>query len=177
MHRGEGRGSGWNGCGSLSRVLTLDAAGRLSQTPAAKLRQLRHAPESLPRTPLGGHQPADIRTAGNALEIVARLRPDSAAAGGLRLVAPGPRSTEIKFDGRILDVAGTRVPLQLATGAPLELHLFLDRCVLEVFIAGGREFVTCVVNPLPEDLAVEVFAYGGRAVVESLNLWALRAIW
>lgn len=74
-------------------------------------------------------------------------------------------------------MAGTRVPLQLATGETLELHLFLDRSVLEVFIAVGREYVNCVVNPLPEDLAVEVFAYGDRAVVESLNLRALCAIW
>ena len=72
---------------------------------------------------------------------------------------------------------GTRVPLQLAPGEPLVLHLFLDRSVLEVFIDGGRECVTRVVDPLPEDLAVEVFAHRGRAVVESLRLWRLRSIW
>ena len=69
------------------------------------------------------------------------------------------------------------MPLQRAPGEPLVLHLFLDRSVLEVFIDGGRECVTRVVDPLPEDLAVEVFAHRGSAVVESLRLWRLRSIW
>ena len=177
MRRGEGRGRGWNGCVSLPRVLTLDAAGRLRQTPAAELRQLRFAPASLSRLVLEDASRRVPGTAGNALEIGARLRPGSAAASGLRLVAPsGHRDTVVAYDGRILDVAGTRVPLQRAPGEPLVLHLFLDRSVLEVFIDGGRECVTRVVDPLPEDLAVEVFAHRGRAVVESLNLWRLRSI-
>ena len=79
MRRGEGRGRGWNGCVSLPRVLTLDAAGRLRQTPAAELRQLRHAPASLPRLALEDASRRVPGTAGNALEIVARLRPGSAA--------------------------------------------------------------------------------------------------
>ena len=178
MRRGEGRGRGWNGCVSLPRVMTLDADGRLRQTPAAELQQLRHAPASLPRTVVEDAVRQVPGATGNTLEIVACLQPGSAAACGLRYVSPGAGSdTVIVYDGRVLDVAGTRVPLQLRAGEPLALHLFLDRTVLEVFIDGGRECATRVIAPLPEDVAVEVFAHRGRAVVESLHLWRLRSIW
>ena len=178
MRRGEGRGRGWNGCVSLPRVMTLDAAGRLRQTPAAELQQLRHAPVSLPRMVLEDTSHRVPGAAGNALEIVARLRLDSAAATGIRLVSPNADGHPvINYDGRILNVAGTQVPLQLAPDEPLTLHLFVDRSVLEVFINGGRECVTRVVDPLPANLAVEVFAHRGRALVEALHLWQLRSIW
>ena len=178
MRRGEGRGRGWNGCVSLPRVMTLDADGRLRQSPAAELQQLRHAPASLPRTVLEDATRRVPGAAGNTLEIVVRLQPGSAAACGLRLVSPGAgRGTVVGYDGRFADVAGTRVPLRLPASEPLALHLFLDRTVLEVFIDDGCACATRVIDPLPGDLQVEVFAHRGRAVVESLQLWRLRSNW
>ena len=193
MRRGEGLGRGWNGCVSLPRVMALDSAGRLRQSPAAELRQLRHAPASLSRTVLEDTSQRVREAAGNTLEIVARLQLDSAATTGLRLggvagaggdagsrllgVARAGRDTVISYDGSILDVAGTRVPLRRPAREPLTLHLFLDRSVLEAFIDDGRACVTRVIDPLPAEATIEVFADRGRAVVESLDIWQMRPIW
>ena len=178
MQRGEGRGRGWNGCVSLPRAMALDLGGRLLQTPAAELLELRGAPATLPRTTVlqdaGRRVPG---SPGSAFEVVVWYRHGTAAVSGLRLVASGRHAVEIGYDGRVLHVAGTEVSLPLDEREPLRLHLYVDRSVLEVFIDGGRECVTRVIEPLPPEVAVEVFAHRGRAVIEGIIVWPLRSIW
>jgi beta-fructofuranosidase len=90
----------------------------------------------------------------------------------------GKRAVTIRCDGTMLDVEGVKVSLKRADEkAPLTLHLFLDKSVMEVFVNGGRACVTRVIYPGEEDKAVEVFAEGGTAILESLESWELSPIW
>ena len=69
-------------------------------------------------------------------------------------------------------VQAQEAPFDLAQGETLNLRLFLDRSVLEVF-ANGRQCITQRMYPRPESLGVVLFSRGGGANVESLQAWDL----
>jgi hypothetical protein len=48
---------------------------------------------------------------------------------------------------------------------------------MEAFINGGRESVTRVIYPGDKDLGIEVFSQGGKARVESIDIWQMASIW
>ena len=117
---------------------------------------------------------------GDTLEVICRLEPGDAKACGLKVRRSddGARAVTLRFDGKMLDVAGTRLPLQLDRDErALALHVFLDRSVLEVFADGGRECITRVIYPGQADLGIEVFAEGGTARLESMDVWEMKSVW
>ena len=68
-------------------------------------------------------------------------------------------------------VAAQAAPFELAAGEPLELRIFLDRSVLEVF-ANRRECITQRIYPTRADsLGVRLFSNGGSADIKSIRAW------
>ena len=67
------------------------------------------------------------------------------------------------------------LPSPLAS-KPLELRVFLDRSVLEVY-AGNRLCVTRVIPAGPAQEGVEIWARGGAANLKSLESWPMSSIW
>ena len=68
-------------------------------------------------------------------------------------------------------------PFLLAEGEPLELRIFLDRSVVEVF-ANRRLCLTKRIYPSRSDsLGVALFARGGRAKMRSMDAWHMSSIW
>ena len=60
---------------------------------------------------------------------------------------------------------------------PLELRVFVDRSVIEVF-ANGRHYLAMRIYPARKDsLGVQVFALGGGATLRSLDVWEMAAVW
>jgi sucrose-6-phosphate hydrolase SacC (GH32 family) len=172
-------GQGWNGCLTLPRLLTLHADGTLGQAPPPELQQLRGEAAKLADVALADSAKVLEQVQGDALEIMAEFEPGDAKSFGLRVrrAADGSRAVTIRYDGRELDLAGTKVPLPLREGEKtLRLHVFVDHSVLEVY-AGDRECVTRVVYPEAKDVGVEVFASGGRATLRTLQAWRLKTIW
>ena len=104
----------------------------------------------------------------------------NAKAFGLnvRQSADGKNAVTIKYENDILNVAGTEVKLpSVAKDKKLTLHVFIDKSVLEVFINGGRATVTRAEYPGLQDMAVSVFAEGGKATVKSFDAWELKSIY
>jgi len=65
------------------------------------------------------------------------------------------------------------LPLALAPGEPLELTVFLDRSVLEVF-ANGRQCITQRIYPtLSESQGLHIFCVGGVAHVRRIDNWRI----
>jgi len=68
-------------------------------------------------------------------------------------------------------VRAQAAPFALAPGERLQLRVFLDHSVLEVF-ANGRQCLTQRVYPTRRDsVGVSLFARGGVATVERLDVW------
>lgn len=71
----------------------------------------------------------------------------------------------------------TTFPADLPPGGSLELRLFWDRSLLELFARDGRDVCTRVMASGGEPVAVEAFAEGGTARLRKLRGWEIEAIW
>lgn len=176
--RGFAPGRGWNGALALPRVLTIGPDGHLQQAPVPELQQLRDRRYRLTDTAIdsAGYLLAELQ--GDALELQLLVEPgDDKFLLRLRRAADGSRSVDICYDGTVLDVVGTQVPLQLGHHEPLKLHVFLDRSLLELFVNGGRLAITRVIDPPVEDVGVELLTEGGSAGLIALEAWTMQSIW
>ena len=187
--------AGWSCCMTVPRVLTLRDDLTLGVEPAPELAALRKDGWHLEDVPIASADGAALRgVRGDCLEIQASVDPAKAARVGLKVRrAPGGvRETEIAFDrrSRRLEVVRQRATgtrgvrretaggkLALRRGEKLHLRIFLDRSVIEVF-ANGRAALTTRVYPSRRDaLGVALFAEGGKARVECLDIWPMETIW
>jgi sucrose-6-phosphate hydrolase SacC (GH32 family) len=177
--RGFKEGRGWNGCFTVPRIVSMDADGHLRQAPAPELQKLRGPQCTFAGTGIRNATNYLQNLSSDAIEIEAEIDPGDAQSVGLRLraSADGARGITISYDGAALDVAGTKAKLPLPENQKtLQLRVFLDRSVLEVY-ANERVCTTRVVYPGENDLAVGVFASGGEAKIKSLRAWPLETIW
>ena len=190
------RASGWAGILSLPRVLSLNADGTLRIEPLPDLQSLRADHRrftDLPLAPAAFQHLDEVQ--GDCLEISAVLEPQDAEAMGLKLRrSPGgeeetlvlykPAESRIELDvtrssldasaiGR--ETQGTS--LELASGEPLELRIFLDRSVVEVFVNSRLCLTKRIYPSRPDSLGVGLLAHGGIAMLRSMDVWKMNAIW
>ncbi len=113
---------------------------------------------------------------GGALEINARLTLQGTRSPRLcRAAEDGSRGIPIEYDGTSLRVGETTVAL--SSGPSVDLQIFLDRSVLEVFVNDGEQVITQVVYPERGDQGIGLFADGGEAAFESVRVWRMASIW
>ncbi|MEN4099280.1 MAG: GH32 C-terminal domain-containing protein, partial [Anaerolineaceae bacterium] len=132
---------------------------------------------------------------GRALELQAVFSMDAPAREvGLRLFCSpaGDEYTEIVYDrekGALslrrshasLDSRANRDDrggeLELEPGEDLELRIFIDHSVIEVF-ANGRAALTGRVYPVRKDsTGIQVFSKGGNGSLAGLNAWRMLPVW
>jgi len=190
------RASGWAGVMSLPRVLSLASDGTLRIQPVPELQVLRREHRrfaDLSVRPDGSLRLED--TGGDCLEVVAVLEPRGADVVGLKVrrSPDGEEETLILYNSAehllTLDVSrsslsadvigrhGQSGPLELATDQPLELDIFVDHSIVEVF-ANSRQCLTKRIYPSrPDSVGLEVFARGSSATVRSLDVWQMSPVW
>ena len=163
---------------SLPRVLTLDKNEKLIQTPAPELKKLRDKQYTLPKLVLKSKEERLKDVNGDMMEIITEFETGSAKAFGLKIRQSddGKEAITIQYNGDTLNVAGTKVPLNLPSGK-LKLQVFIDKSVLEVFINDGEMSVSRVEYPGENDLGVSVFAEKGDVTLNSFNAWNMKSIW
>ena len=185
---------GWSGVMSLPRELTLRSDGRLGMAPASELAALRgeHVVYEARELPAGTLLLDELHSDG--LELRISIAPGAATRVGLLLrAAPdGSEVTLLSYDcvaGQLFldstrasldpDVIGDLRggSLQLAPNETLELHIFLDRSVIEVF-ANGRAALSGRIYPIQEGSdGVALVAEGGTARLLALDAWFMASIW
>lgn len=181
---------GWSGTMSLPRVLSLPADGRLRMNPPPEIESLRY--NAAKRRGLTVAADATLPVpgiAGTSLEVdLSIAAPDARQYGITVCTSPnGEEQTRIYYDAadRKLKVDTTRSssgaspkgieagPLELAAGEPLQLRVFVDKSVVEVF-ANGRQAVVRRIYPIrPDSVGVTLFSNGGTARVETLEAWEM----
>ncbi len=102
----------------------------------------------------------------------------SGAGGGVPIVQPWPQPSASflpdPLDGRA-DVRVQEAPFALRQGESLQLRIYLDRSVLEVF-ANGRQCMAQRIYPTRGDsTGVALFSRGGAATVRRPRAWDLAA--
>ncbi|MGH9432119.1 MAG: glycoside hydrolase family 32 protein [Terriglobia bacterium] len=189
----EQRAAGWAGVMSLPRVLSMGEDQTLQIEPAPELQVLREPLHRLKNLEVRGYVPLP-RVRGGCLEIDAEIVCGSAEEFGLivrqspdseeeTIIALNPSRGQLTLDTRrsSLDpgtVRGVyRGPLEIQPGIPVQLSIFLDRSVIEVF-ANRRACLTARIYPTRSDsLGARLFAKDGKITVKKLSTHTMRSIW
>lgn len=80
---------------------------------------------------------------------------------------------EPTIEGFPLTVSEQRVPFELKAGESLQLDIFIDRSIIEVF-ANGRQCITQVVYPeLENSKSVKIFSGGEAMQVKKVQAWKM----
>ena len=138
---------------------------------------------------------------GNAIELNLTIEPGSAHEVGL-YVLRSPDSQETtrisffpkghpRFGSALLQIDGTSSsirndliprppeigPLNIDDDQPVELRIFVDRSIVEVF-ANGRQCLTLRAYPDRDDsVGVSLFARGGSAKFTDIEAWQMECVW
>ena len=187
---------------TLPRHYWLDSANALMMAPVAEVETLRSDRRSVGpmEIPANGEVVLDD-IGGKAIELRATIDPGAAREVGLyALRSPdGAERTRISLypnDHRRFETSSLQIdvsessirddvwarsaeigPIAMKQGELLELRVFIDRSVIEVF-ANDRQCLTVRVYPGRDDSrGVSLFARGGGARLVSLDCWQMRSIW
>ena len=120
-----------------------------------------------------------LEARGDALEIYAKIVPGDADLSGLRLRRSddGKDAVTVAYDHSSVIAAGIDMPHTLPAGRQeLELRIFLDKSVIEVFVDGGSKALTNYIDPGINNLGIELFSQGGSATFKGIDIWEMEPI-
>ncbi len=184
--------AGWSGSISLPRVLSINPDGALRMDPPPELARLRGHHHQIADVEVAGFIPAP-QIQGRSLEIQLAMDPGDAKESGIsvRRSPDAAEETTISYQAATHKIVMTTTrsslspdagggtyqgAVELDTGEPLRLTVFLDGSVVEIF-ANGRTCLTGRIYPTRSDsLGVGIFAREGRARVKSLDAYEMKAI-
>jgi levanase len=188
--------SPWRSAMSVPREVelrTVDGRPQLVQAPVASVETLETGQRHSERGPVTGERTLTKR--GDVLDIRASFRPGSASRLGLKVLTnANGDETVIGYDvaAGMLSVDRTKsgaaaaalpgfpgvhsAPVALRDGL-LRLRVLVDRSLVEVFAQGGERTIADQVYPTPGSDGLKVFAAGGTATLESLEIRELRSTW
>lgn len=177
---------GWSGVFSLPRTLWLREDGTLGIAPAQELAQLRMEGQCLEGGAVEGERPVAVKRP-LSCELELRVEPGDWARAGLALHwdRRGTRATCIWWDARagqlVMDASESggegesfveRAPLELKPGEALELTVYIDRSVIEVF-ANGRQAIARRVYALGGDVPTLCLMGEGGPVFSAVQAWEM----
>lgn len=183
--------AGWSGVMSLPRVVSVLADGTLGTAPASEVEKLRGA-----HIHFSGHQLSDDQNlplgqiSGHAMEMAISLAPDVSGSVTLEVLksCDGGEKTRIAYnaDTQTLvidtsesslnqDINGDVFSLQDAgiTGRPIDLRVFVDHSVIEVFLNDAKAISGRAYPTSAESVGVNVLADNGFDGVQGVDVWAL----
>jgi beta-fructofuranosidase len=172
--------AGWAGAMSLPRVLSLNSNNELQMEVAPAVQQLRAAHTSITHdpSPMARQKLLDsLRVYDLATELKLEFHPKTEnfeirlqSKSGENFVAI---SCATKSAGLELRVDNVSAPLSGASGSPVQLHMFLDGSVLEVF-ANGTTSLTKRVYRIPSSPLM--LKLRGDVELTSLDAWQITPI-
>ena len=186
----------WRGAQSIPRELRLRRYSdglRLVQNPIRELQSLRG--ESIQADNVSiAEASREIQSAGlasDAFEMEVELATDGSSETGLRLRKNDNQETLVGFDpsrsevfidrshsGEVSfspDFPG-RHTATIESGARVNLHLFVDRSSVELFVNDGERVLTDRIYPHADSNQLELYSTDGGKVI-SLRYWPLKSIW
>jgi beta-fructofuranosidase len=151
---------------------------RLWQEPIPELQCLRYDHRKLPGRDVPPEKPVPFpELRGDALEIIASFDRKSASRCGIIVRADGQGSgTRVWADaGQQFGIEGRVNAHFLKKNDPVELRVFVDRGVLEVYCNGVAVTHKCFA---PADrIEVLAFSDGGEAGLMGLEGWKMKSMW
>jgi beta-fructofuranosidase len=180
---------GWSGVYGLPRSLWLGEDGTLRMRPVRELHRLRGVELSWTdlTLPAGGTKRLE-GVVGDSCELEITIHPAAARRVGVKVrTSPGGEEETLLFydaDTKKLCFDSTRsgvdgrqtleqAPLEQKDGEPLNLRVFVDKSVVEIY-ANDRQAICRRVFPGRSDsLGVVLFAKGGEATFSHVKAWEM----
>lgn len=184
--------AGWSGVQSVPCELSLLPDGHLAMQPIPELQSLRADHLHLDDIQLSEDIRLDIR--GSALEIRAEFEPGEVGELEIVLAASedGSERTSITYNaqaGQLVvnrqhssqDIAADRwanmASHVLASDEKLDLHVFLDGSVIEIFANNRTRLASRIYPSNTDSQGVAVVSRQNDGRLHSLDIWKLRSIW
>jgi beta-fructofuranosidase len=186
---------GWDGVLTLPRVLSLDEYSDLIMEPVEELQSLRTNPTTIKNLIIDDDERKINEIEGDALELSFSIEPNNVDEFGLRVLCSpdGREQTTISYvpakniirvdlsktsldPGKMKDVWFPLIQeavLNLASDESLELHVFIDKSVLEVFVNGKLCLTHKVYPSLVESKEIRLYSVGGKIDIAELNAWKM----
>lgn len=172
---------------------TLPEGIRIVQTPIKELESLRTSHKVAGENTFEGTwSPKKFLPAQNMYELMVEFENISAEEFGLNLCIGGNQKTvvgynvsreELYVDRRKSGYADFNALFPSITRGPLKkrsnttkLHIFIDKCSLEVLGNNGETTISDKIYPDPTSIGIELFSNNGKVKVKSLDLWELNSI-
>jgi beta-fructofuranosidase len=158
-------------------VLSLSKDAQLRQEPAPELRKLRGKSVEWKNVPLTAEAKPFKLPATNTMEIELEIEANGAQsiAIGIKSASNEAYAVDMTFENSKWKLNGLEAPLSFAEKGKLNLRLFLDRSVLEVF-ANRTLCATKVIPPLTDGATLEIHAKG-QAKAKIVKAWPMNSIW
>lgn len=158
------------------RVLSLDAD-HLRQDPLPELAARRGAFWTEKELLLEPKKPVATGLRSNCAEIYVQFAPDQKGLAGVKWDLPDGREVRAWYDGKIGQVGidgavrnpghGSAYPV---AGQPVELRVFLDRQLVEVFV-NGQSCTTVTMVPMADDTELSLFCDNGVTSCLEYTVW------
>jgi beta-fructofuranosidase len=195
---------GWSDIMTLPTHLSLRSDNSLSIQPVSEIESLRGEHSRAPDIEVGPGEEkllTEYGIAGNAIELKVTIQPGNAHEVGLNVFrsTDAEETTRISFfpkghprfgspllqiDGTVSSVRTDLIPrtpeispLDVEDGQPVELRIFIDRSIVEVF-ANDRQCLTLRAYPDREDsVGIGLFSRGGTAMFTAVEAWQMKCVW
>ena len=188
---------GWGSVMTLPWHLYPSSDNALRIKPADELRTLRYDPIELGSISLASGEERSVDpVVSNCMEINMTAVAEPGAAFGVKLLrsSDGREQTVITYDmkeGRFIidferaslsrdlrypDDSWRQVVPYLPRGKDLELDIFVDRSIIEIFVNNDICIVQRVYPTLAESRGVSLFSAGGKVLLRDTRAWEMDAI-
>lgn len=150
-----------------------DSGLRLFVNPVAELKNLRSAHSCVQAATTTTGESIVLPFEGELLEAVAELTPENATEVGAVV-----RGVRVNYDAQKheLSCAGKKAVLNPVNGR-IRLHVFVDRASVDIFANDGAVYMPMGIIVPADKRSVEVYAAGGSARINSLELYRLKSAW
>lgn len=180
---------GWSGVYGLPRSLWLGDDGALRMAPVKELEALRERERTWSGLALeDGETHTLCGVTGDSCELRLEIARGDAKRCGVKVRVSGnaEEETRIYYDAELRELvfdstkSGSfgrpvveRAPFALKEGEALELRVFVDKSIVEVY-ANERQAIGRRVYPTRDDsLGVQLFAEGGKARFDTVRAWRM----
>jgi beta-fructofuranosidase len=187
-NRKEETAQGWSGVYGLPRTLWLGDDNTLRMRPVPELEILRLNERTWPGQTLAEEEKHLEGITGTSCELFLEIHLEDAARCGVKVRATrdGTEETLLYYDAEtkelVFDATKSgkdgrpvveRAPFRLKSEEPLQLRIFVDKSVVEIF-ANDRQAIGRRVYPIrPDSDGITLFTVGGCARFETIRAWEI----
>ena len=179
----KGNTTGWNGCLTLPRILSLRDNKTLDIRPASELEDLRNNHQKFTNIEIKNYSSFKINTIkDNCYELIIEIKDIKAKSLGFRLFKDdnGENNISLIYDitNKIFYLDKEKIEIEFLNNRnESKLHIFIDRSVIEIY-ANYRNCFTGRVYPKNINATdIEIFVQEGSINIKKLTIWELESIW